>query len=85
MLTVIVLASLLSLPLSTVSHSDTLTPRTRAVQRWTLWATNDAGMPLTALLRFTSLDACYWASLRFGLTKGETATCLPYMVGDFKD
>lgn len=56
----------------------------RPVMLWTLWATDESDLPRHALLRFTSLDACYWASLRHGLTTGETATCLQYRSEDFK-
>lgn len=56
----------------------------RPVQLWTLWQTDEDGAPTRALLRFTSLDACIAASYRHGFTTGETATCLPYRLGDFK-
>lgn len=56
----------------------------RAVQLWTLWATDEAGMPMRPLLRFTSFDACYAAGLRHGFTMGETADCLMYRIGDFE-
>lgn len=56
----------------------------RPVQLWTLWATDADGVPQRALLRFTSLDACIAISYRHGFTTGETATCLPYRLGDFK-
>lgn len=63
----------------TTAHSQP-----RPVQLWTLWATDSEGVPTRALLRFTSLDSCIGASYRHGLTTGETATCLPYRLGDFK-
>jgi hypothetical protein len=56
----------------------------RPVQLWTLWATDTEGVPTRALLRFTSLDGCIGASYRYGLNTGETATCLPYRLGDFQ-
>jgi hypothetical protein len=56
----------------------------RPVQLWTLWATDTDGVPTRALLRFTSLDGCIGASYRHGLTTGETATCLPYRIGDMQ-
>lgn len=58
-------------------------PRWRAVQLWTLWATDEASLPLRPLRRFTSFDACYAAGLRHGFTMGETASCLMYQIGDF--
>lgn len=63
----------------TTAHSQP-----RPVQLWTLWVTDAEGVPTRALLRFTSLDGCVSASYRHGLNTGETATCLPYRLEDFK-
>jgi len=56
----------------------------RPVQLWTLWQTDEQGVAIKAILRFTSLDGCIGASYRHGLHTGETATCLPYQLGDFR-
>jgi hypothetical protein len=60
------------------------TGQPRPVQLWTLWQTDEQGVPVKALLRFTSLDGCIGASYRHGLVIGETAICLPYRIGDFR-
>ena len=69
----------------TTAHSEEYIPlsKPRAVQLWTLWVSVD-NVPTTPLLRFVSLDACIAASYRHGFTTGETATCLPYRLGDFR-
>jgi hypothetical protein len=63
------------------AHARTIPP---AVSLWTLWVIDEDGAMMSALMRFTTLDACYHTSLRLGFLHGIGATCLPYRLGDFE-